>query len=402
MKSLKVALLLGFTSITKGNRSVIVLTIMILTLVGLNLLFVPSLLAGLISGSNDKLITTYSSDIVVTSKDTTNPLISNAGSMLSQINAIPGVTASTARNYLPSQMNFNGNRATATVYSISPESDREVFDIDKYLIEGSYLAQNDTGQILLGVQIAGADRTNLEFYSRSLGNVHAGDGINVTFGNNVQKTYTVKGIFYTEFIQTDLQAFITETDFESVMPAAKNQSAYIHVKTAPNAALEAISDKIGRLRGDLMIFTWSDYAGIMKSMTDSFVAIRAVLTSVNVLVTGFTVFILTYIEVTSRRKQIGIQRAIGITSMSITAAYLMRAVFLALLGTALAALLFRYVVTPVEAIYPFHFPFGAVYLEAGPTELMIMAATLISVSLLASFLPVRGVTRMRIMDAIWG
>ena len=66
MKSLKVALLLGFTSVTRGNRSVIVLTIMILTLVGLNLLFVPSLLAGLVSGSNDKLITTYSSDIVVT------------------------------------------------------------------------------------------------------------------------------------------------------------------------------------------------------------------------------------------------------------------------------------------------------------------------------------------------
>ena len=402
MNSLKVAVLLGFTSVTRGNRSVIALTIMILTLVGLNLLFVPSLLSGLVSGSNDKLITTYSSDIVVTSKNATNPLISGVGNMVTEIDAIPGVNASTPRNYLLSQMNFNGNRATATVYSISPESDRQVFDIDKYLIEGSYLAPGDTGQILLGVQIAGADKTNLEFYSRSLQNVHAGDSINVSFSNNTQKTFTVKGIFYSEFIQTDLQAFITQADFDSIMPAAKDQAAFIHVKTQNNADLQAVVDKIDQLGSDLKIFTWPDYAGIMKSMTDSFVAIRAVLTSVNVLVTGFTVFILTYIEVTSRRKQIGIQRAIGITSTSITLAYLMRAVFLALLGTALSALLFRYVVTPVEAVYPFHFPFGAVYLKAGPPELMVMATTLIGVSLLASFLPVRAVTRMRIMDAIWG
>ena len=45
MKSFRVAGLLGFTSITRGNLGVIVLTILILTLVGLNLLFVPSLLA---------------------------------------------------------------------------------------------------------------------------------------------------------------------------------------------------------------------------------------------------------------------------------------------------------------------------------------------------------------------
>ncbi len=402
MNSLKVALLLGFTSLTRGNRSVIVLTIMILTLVGLNLLFVPSLLAGLISGSNDKLITTYSSDIVVTSKDPSNPLISNAGNMLSQINAIPGVIASTPRNYLPAQLSYNGSRATATVYSVTPGTEQQVFDIGKYLIEGSNLVANDTGQILLGLQIAGAGRTNIEFYSRSLQTVHAGDAINVTFGNNVQKTFTVKGIFYAEFIQTDLQAFVTEADFDSIMPSAKGQAAYIHVKTAGGADLKAIADSISRLGADLKIFTWPDYAGIMKSMTDSFDAIRVILTSVNVLVTGFTVFILTYIDVTSRRKQIGIQRAIGITPISITAAYLMRAVFLGLLGTVLSGLLFRYAVIPVEAIYPFHFPFGAVYLEAGPSELTRMAVTLIGVSVIAAFLPVRGVTRMRIMDAIWG
>ena len=133
--------------------------------------------------------------------------------------------------------------------------------------------------------------------------------------------------------------------------------------------MQPVADQLSRLGSDLKVLTWPDYAGIMRSMTDSFTAIKAILSIVNILVAGFTVFILTYIDVSSRRRQIGIQRAIGITSTSITLAYLMRAMFLALLGTVLTGLLFLYVVTPLETQYPFHFPFGAVYLYAGPADL---------------------------------
>ena len=310
--------------------------------------------------------------------------------------------AGTARNSLVSQLSFKGNRTSATVFGILPDLEPKIFKISQSLVEGSYLVPEDRDQILLGVQVAGADRPNLEFYSRSLQNVHAGDQIRVTFGNGIQKQYTVKGIFYTEFIQTDTQAFITETEFESIVPDAKNHAAYIHVKTAENTNLQPIISQISKLRSDLKILTWTDYAGIMRSMTDSFTAIKTILNIVNVLVAGFTVFIITYIDVTNRRRQIGIQRAIGITPSSITLAYLIRATFLAVLSIALAGLLFLKGVTPLEALYPFHFPFGAVYLQAGLPDLTRMALTLLGVSLVASFLPVRGATRMRIMDAIWG
>ena len=52
--------------------------------------------------------------------------------------------------------------------------------------------------------------------------------------------------------------------------------------------------------------------------------------------------------------------------------------------------------------YPFHFPFGAVYLLIGPPDIFRMTVIVLSVSLVASFLPVRGIMRMKIMDAIWG
>ena len=402
MNSIKVAGLLAFTSITRGNRGVIVLTILILTLVGLNLLFVPSLLAGLVSGSNEKLITTFSSDIVITSSNDKAPLLNNIQTKLASIDRIDGVAAATTRNSLLTQMSYEGNRTSATVFGILPDLEQQVFQIDKYLIEGSYLAPRDRDQILLGVQVAGADRINLEFFSRSLQSVHAGDKIKVIYGNNLEKEYTVKGIFYAEFIQTDLQAFITETEFESIVPAAKNHAASIHVKTSDNINMQPVIDQIKNLDNAFKILTWQDYAGIMRSMTDSFNAIKTILNIVNILVAGFTVFILNYIDVTTRRRQIGIQRAIGITSSSVTISYLVRAAFLSMLGTGLAALLFVKAVMPLEARYPFHFPFGAVFLNAGSADLIRMTLIVLGVSLVAAFIPVRAVTRMRIMDAIWG
>jgi putative ABC transport system permease protein len=110
----------------------------------------------------------------------------------------------------------------------------------------------------------------------------------------------------------------------------------------------------------------------------------------------------TYIDVANRRRQIGVPRAIGITPRSITLSYLLRAIFYAVTAIILAILLFNFVVAPLEARYPFHFPFGAVYLVVGWPEILRMTAIVMSVSLVASFLPVRGVMRMKIMDAIWG
>jgi putative ABC transport system permease protein len=152
----------------------------------------------------------------------------------------------------------------------------------------------------------------------------------------------------------------------------------------------------------LKILKWEDYAGIVRSLTDSFNVINAILNVVNLLIAGITVFIVTYIDVANRRRQIGVQRAIGITPASITFSYLMRAIFYAVIAVVLAILLFLFVITPFEARYPFHFPFGAVYLPIGLKDMLRMMVIVLSVSLLASFLPVRGVMRMKIMDAIWG
>ncbi|RLC63533.1 MAG: hypothetical protein DRI01_05065 [Chloroflexi bacterium] len=401
MKSLKVAGLLAFTSIRKGSVGVILLTILILVIVALNLLFVPGLLGGLVSGANEKVINTYAGDIVIESSRQ-NGLIRNADRLILRIEAIDGVVAATTRNSLGAELSFEDERTRCVVYGIQPEREQLAFSIHESLIEGSYLEAGDRDSILLGIQLAGADRPELEFYTRSLKKVHAGDKISVIYANGIEKKYTVKGIFYTEFIQTDLQAFVSDKEFRAVSPLSRNQAASIHVRTAPGADVKDIAVQIGSLRDDIKILTWEDYAGIVRSMTDSFKVINAILDMVNLLIAAVTIFIITYIDVANRKRQIGIQRAIGITPTAITLAYLLRALFYAVIAAALASLIFTNVVVPLEAQHPFHFPLGDVYLVVTPAGIMRTALILLGTAIIAAFIPVRAVVRIQILDAIWG
>ena len=401
MKSVKVAFFLAFTSIKKGNFGVILLTIFILAIVALNLLFVSSLLDGLVVSADDKIKSTYAGDIIIESSND-NPLISDVGRLIKKIEGINGVVGVAPRNSLGAEISFENERTNCIIDGILPEREKDVFTISKSIIEGAYLESNDYGKILLGIQLAGADRPGIELYSRSLQKVHAGDKVQVTYANGTEKTYKVKGIFYTEFIQTDIQAFVSEEEFEMVSPLVANKASSIQVKISDKARIATVTEQIKQIDDNLRVLTWEDYAGIVSSMTGSFNVINTILNVVNLLVAGITVFIVTYIDVTSRRRQIGIQRAIGITQSSITLTYLLRAVFYAVIASVLASLAFLYIVIPVEAEYPFHFPFGNVYLVTGFSFLTRTALILLCTALVAAFLPVWMSLRIKILDAIWG
>ena len=400
MNSLKVAVFLTIKSIARGNVRVLVLTILMLILVYLNLLFTPALLDGAVETVNDKTINTMSGDVVVQPAGEV-PVIGNVSELVSQIESLNGVSAACARNSLGADISYEGERATTVVYAIDPEQDQKVFRISQNIIEGSYLAPEDTDQILLGVQIAGSDQTNLALYSSSLKSVHAGDQVSVSYVGGVQKQYTVKGIFYTELTQGDLRAYITEKESLAMNPLMKDKASFIHVKTKDNVKLESVIEEIKGIRPGLKFQTWEDYGGFLRSMTDSFKQIIVILRANALIVAAITIFIVTYVDLVNKRRQIGIQRAIGITGAAIVLSYILRAIVYAIVGILAAALIFKYIVVPVEAQYPFHFPFGDVFLPVNIRYLTTSALILCGVTAISAFIPAFRMIRTKIIDAIW-
>jgi putative ABC transport system permease protein len=401
IKSLRVATFLALKSIVKGNVGIIVLTIFMLILVTMNLLFVPGLIDGANASMNSILVRTYSGDIII-GPEGDKTVINHAEDFITRIESIDGVVAASARNDINAYIEFEDKRVSRVVTAIDPAREKEVFEVSKSLIEGKYLDTRDREQILLGVQVAGSDREDVELYSSSLRHVHAGDKVVVTYSNGLEKQYTVKGIFDTGFIQTDLQAFVTELEFNSVMPHMYDKASSIRVKLEEGADPQRVIERIASMGNNLEFQTWEETAGLVESMTESFILINQILNVVNYLVAGITVFIVTYVDVVNRRRQIGIQRAIGIKSHSIAVSYLIRALFYAIVGLIVGILVFKYVIIPVEARHPFEFPFGPAYLTTKPSYTVRMAFILLMVALVAAFIPVRRTTRIKILDAIWG
>jgi putative ABC transport system permease protein len=401
IKSLKVAVFLALKSIVRGNIGIIILTVFMLVLVTMNLLFVPGLISGATISMNTILITTYSGDIIIEPAGDDH-VITHINDLIENINSINGVVAASARSDINAYFTYEDRRVGRVVTGIDPAADREVFNIANNLIEGSYLDSRDRGEILLGIQLAGADHEDAELYSSSLRHVHAGDKVKVTYSNGVEKQYTVKGIFDSGFVQTDLQAFVTKLEFDSVVPNMYDRATSIRVRLEDGVNSYSIIDRIASFRSDLEFQTWQQTAGLVQSFAESFDLIDKILNIVNYLVAGITVFIVTYVDVINRRRQIGIQRAIGIKSQSITISYLIRALFYAIVGLIIGLLVFKYVIIPVETRHPFEFPFGPAYLLTQPSYSARMAFVLLVVSLAAAFIPVWRVMRIKILDAIWG
>jgi putative ABC transport system permease protein len=401
IKTLKVAAFLALKSIVRGNIGIIVLTVFMLVLVTMNLLFVPGLISGATISMNTILITTYSGDIIIEPAGDDH-VITHVNDLIKSIDSIDGVVAASARSDTNAYFTYEDRRVGRVVTGIDPVADREVFNIANNLIEGSYLDSRDRGEILLGIQLAGADHQEAELYSSSLRHVHAGDKIKVTYSNGIEKQYTVKGIFDSGFVQTDLQAFVTKLEFDSVVPNMYDRASTVRVRLEDGVNPYSIIDRIAGLRNDLEFQTWQQTAGLVQSFTESFALIDKILNIVNYLVAGITVFIVTYVDVMNRRRQIGIQRAIGIKSQSITISYLIRALFYAIVGLIIGLLVFKYVIIPVETRHPFEFPFGPAYLLTQPSYTARMAFVLLVVSLAAAFIPVWRVMRIKILDAIWG
>jgi ABC-type lipoprotein release transport system permease subunit len=371
-----------------------------LILVYINLIFTPAILEGLVDNVNDKVINTLAGDITVQS-DATQPVIGDVSALISEIESIDGVAAASARNNLGADITYEGERVTTVIYAIDPEQDKKVFRMSEDLIEGSYLDPEDTDQILLGLQVAGADREDLELYSSSLRSVHAGDTVIVRYVNGMEKQYTAKGIFYCELIQTDIRTFITEKEFNSINPLMADKASTIHVKTQKDVELKPIIAQIAAIRQGLKFQTWEDIAGVLRSMTVSMKQIIVILQIVALIVAAITIFIVTYVDLANKRRQIGIERAIGITPSAIVLSYIFRAVVYAIVGILAAALIFIYVVVPLEARHPFHFPFGDVFLPVNISYLIRSALILCAVAIVSAFIPSFNTIRVKIIDAIW-
>jgi len=413
MGDLKLAIFLALKSIFKGNRWAFALIILVMSLSFANLLLTPSILSGVTNTLNRQQIETLYSNIVI-DPPPDEYYLSPASLIEKKIKQIPGVIGVSARlNYTalieyewrekdsPSDKGKSGNWA---IIGIDPGREVNVTTIHQHIIQGSYLEPDDREEILFGVEIAGGEKAQTASFL-TLQGVKVGDKVRLTYPNGVQREYRVKGIFQArEMAQADRLAFVTKSEMASVLGRTiySDRASQILVSIKQSGTERWFIEEIQALGIDGEVRSWREYGGAMGGIVSSFDVIASLINGIGLVVAGIVMFIVIYINVINKRRQIGILRAIGIKRDVIIGSYLTQALFYAVLGIVFGGLAFGYGIQPSFDLHPLDLPIGQVSLVIKSTTVQNAVLGLVAAAILAGLIPVLNITRQGIIQAIWG
>jgi len=413
MGNLKLALFLAFKSIIKGNHWALALIILVMSLSFANLLLTPSILSGVTNTLNRQQIDTLYGDIVI-DPPSTDYYLSHAGLIEKKIAQIPGVIAVSSHLNNSAFIEYQwkekdspldkGESGTWSVIGIDPAREANVTTIHEHIIQGSYLDGNDRDEIVLGVEIAGGDRAQTSEFL-TLQGVQVGDEVRLTYPNGTQREYRVKGIFQAkEMTQADRLAFVNIQEMSSVLgrKTYNDRASQILVRTGTGVTENQIIRKISSLGIDAEVRSWSEYGGVMGGIVSSFDVIASLIGTIGLAVAGIVMFIVIYINVINKKRQIGILRAIGIKRDVIIGSYLTQSIFYAILGIVFGGLIFGYGIQPYFELHPLDLPLGQVSLAVRVITITSAVMGMLIAAVLAGLIPVISITRQRIIQAIWG
>ncbi len=403
---LRVAFFLVFKAVTRGNKYTLILTILVTTLAFINIIFTSSIMNGAISKAYQQAQENYVSNIVILPA-IDDKYINQVQQLKMKIDTLPGVVSSSSRyaqsgliRYDPDKDNLDVREKAWNIKSINPDEEIKVTTLQNYMVAGRYLDENDRDQIIMGKEIAGG--YGASFQISSLKGAQVGDQVTIAYGNGIKRDYKIKGIYNTYFPLADLNIFVTEKEMESVL-GLHNRASEILIKTDGSVPERVYIDRL-RMMGieREQINVWMDFIGYISGLTQTFDIIKGIVTFIGLLVAGITIFIVIFIATVSRRRQIGILKAIGMKERIIILSYIFQAVFYAILGIIAGLIIINLALVPYFVQHPFPMPIGLVSLALVNRDMAVAILSMLLVSVVAGFIPSWMVTRQNIIKAIWG
>ncbi len=394
---LQIPFFLILRHIRRGSKWTLALIIFLMAIAFINMVFVSSLFNGIIATSDAHVIETYAGNITIFPDDG-DDFITNTEKELDKIRAVSGVKAASAHYQMPAaSMKYKNIKSTFRLLAIDPDEEKQVTTISKNMQSGKYLNADDKKGIILGAQVIGSE----DAATRSLKGVKVGDTVKVSL-QGAEYDFIVRGIFFSNFIESDFQTFTTVKAMKDIAPYLRNQASSILITVdTPGTEEKVISTLKSRgVKGK--IYTWKDSAGLMRGMSENFVSIDVLLSLVATLIAAVTIFIVIYVDITNKRSQIGILRALGVRPYLIHTVYVLQSAVYSICGVLVGAGIFFAVLVPYFAAHPFELPLGSAELVVNYANFILRAETILFVAVISGLIPAIMVTRGNILDEIRG
>ncbi len=398
---MNLSLFLAIKTIIRGDKGSLILTILIMLVVFLNLLFIDGIFAG-ITATLDRGKIDYQYGEVIIEPKIGDLYIKDTNQIIDKIKDLYYIKAITKRvttgAVLMNDKNNDGRDVSlfrAGVIGIDPERDNEAMDIRSNIIEGRYLEKNDQSKVMIGADAAGGQGSSV--FAENLGGVHIGDNIVAEYENGISKKYEIIGIYRTKNFETDSKMFITQNDFNSVFSTTNEASEIIIRLTDKNLSAKALEDIQALGFEEYEIADWNDKLAFGRTINESFEKIGSILRVIGSFVAGLVIFIIIFVDIVNRRKQIGILKAIGIPESTIMYSYVFRGMFYTIVGMTLGYVIMRFGVINLFISHPIDFPMGWMIPVIKMKALQMSILLFVLAGLIGSFLPSTREVRKKIL-----
>jgi len=193
---------------------------------------------------------------------------------------------------------------------IVPSREKTLSKLHDSLIKGAYLEDNDTNAIYIGSSLA--ERLNAEVGSEI---AMVGSSVDYSIAADL---FTVKGIFKTGLFEFDSQsAFVNKSYLDSVM-MSENIASYFTLYFHDNDDIDTMTKALqASLPAGIEAVNWKTLlsALVQAMLVDSIFGYISL--SIFFLVIFFVIMIFSYVSIYTRAREIGLLRALGLTSRDI-------------------------------------------------------------------------------------
>lgn len=411
--ALRVGLLLGLRQIKRANKWTTALIVFIMMLTFLNLVGVSGILVGLIEGSVKANREQYSGNVFL-STPKGESFIEHSQEILSTIETIPEVKNYTAR-FLGSatiEANYRTRRDPnalrdsigGQVTGINIAKEDEVTHLSKYVAEGEFLEPGDDGYVLVGANMIQRYVSAFGEGFDTLDDIFPGTRIKLS-ANGKTKEYTVKGIVDSKVDQTSFRIFMTEAEFVRFFDRTSLNINEVAVLGADGVSEDTLKNIFVRSGFEQNAKIQTSAEAIPQFLVDiklAFGLLGNIIGGIGIIVASITIFIIIFINAITRRKYIGILKAIGIEARSIKFAYIFQSLFYAVSGAVLGMIVLHGLMVPGFNAHPIDFPFSDGILVAPFDSTMRKFVLLLVVTFLAGYIPASMIIKKNTLDSILG
>ncbi|MEY2641160.1 MAG: hypothetical protein RL150_553 [Candidatus Parcubacteria bacterium] len=413
MLTFRIAWFLAVRQIRRSTRWSTLLIIAVMMLTFLNLVVVSGLLVGLPVGAVAVLREHYTSDVIITTLREKS-YIEESSTIVQTADALPEVQGISPRYVEASTVEANYKTRTRTndlpeqvgtlLVGINPQAEADVTGLDTLVVEGSYLTPTDFDQVMLGSllldQYLPIDTPGF----LTLRDVGIGSRVKLKV-NGVEREVTVKGIVASKADEVDRRIFMVDSQVRQLIGREDFNVDEIAIKlTGP---VYASSTKEALLKNGFdqyaKVQTYEDaQPKFLDDIKKTFSLLGGIISSIGLAVAAITVFIVIFINAITRRKYIGIMKAIGIEARAIELSYVLQSLFYAAVGSVFGLLLVYGVLVPYFDAYPIQFPFSDGILVAPILGTLIRICLLVLTTAIAGYVPARIIVSKNTLDSVLG